>query len=72
MQELLDLKMWKDMALLDRKLLKIRRSAFYGTPGIGIYFHFFHEFLYDTFVTNRLFEMHFDDIFCNHNYACSM
>ena len=34
MQELLYLKMWKDMALLDRKLLKICRSAFYGTPGI--------------------------------------
>ena len=24
----------KDMAILDRRLLKIRRSAFYGTPGI--------------------------------------
>ena len=29
-----NLKMWKDIALLDRRLLKIRRSAFYGTPGI--------------------------------------
>ena len=25
--------MWKDIALLDPKVLKIRRSAFYGTPG---------------------------------------
>ena len=37
LQELLDLKMWKDMALLDRRLLKICRSAFYGTPGICSY-----------------------------------